>query len=130
MEKKKIFMRIPSYLKVCNLIPIPIIFQQGSRSTTDDLKKKTKKNMYTCFYKKKITFLYTSKDLFKMTIIHQVDFFSFYCKGKNFCEFLFTFQATSEKGSTLKGKNLLPWSTLKGKNLLPICSHREQILSF
>ena len=41
---------------------------------------------------------------------------------------LFARQITSEKGSTLKGKNVFPskGSTLKGKNLL----RREQILSF
>ena len=46
------------------------------------------------------------------------DYYSFYLcpwftarstfyKGDNFCEFLFSHQASSEKGSTLKGKNLL-----------------------
>ena len=46
-----------------------------------------------------------------------MDFLQFF-KGDNFCDFLFAFlhtQFSSEKGSTLKGKNLLP---------------REQILSF
>ena len=46
--------------------------------------------------------------------LHVVGFSPYYpilCKGDNFCDFMFAFlalQFPSEKGSTLKGKNLFP----------------------
>ena len=57
--------------------------------------------------------------------LHIVDFFSIFCKGDNFYDFLSVFLCTKPliKRSALKGKNMLApcekGSTLKGNNLLP-----------